>query len=94
MLRGVALLALDRAAPARDVLTAAEAALAASKAADPSLQIEVALRQAQAAQRLGDMAAAQRYAALGRTRLAALRNPPGRLVRLAAALPAAAVTLQ
>ncbi|WP_386068693.1 protein kinase [Tahibacter sp. UC22_41] len=94
VLRGVALLGLDRAGPARDVLTAAEAALAASKAADPSLQIEVALRQAQAAQHLGDTAAAQRYATLGRTRLAALRNPPGRLVRLAAALPAAAATVQ
>jgi hypothetical protein len=82
-LRARTLLALGRAAQARAPLADAAAALAQSRHADAELQVQVPLMQAMAERALGDTVLAQSFAHAGSERLAVLRNPPQRLVRLA-----------
>ena len=84
-LRATTLLQLKQPAPAQALLADASAALARSKNPDPVLAVEVPLLQAQAAADLGD-ANASNLASEAEVKLAALRNPPNRLVRLSKAL--------
>jgi eukaryotic-like serine/threonine-protein kinase len=85
-LRARALLQTDQPAAAQPLVAQASAALATSKAADPVLSTEVSLVQAQIAVALKD-ANAQTLTAQARASLAALHNPPTRLVHMAEALP-------
>ncbi|MDR3386314.1 MAG: protein kinase [Rudaea sp.] len=87
-LRATALLQLGQAAKVRPLLAAADAALTRSKNADAVLLVEVPLMQAIAEKALDSPSAAQAFATTGLERLAALRNPPHRLLQLAATVRA------
>jgi len=83
-LRASALLALGRAADARPVLDAATAQLVKSKNPDAVLRVELPLLDANARLALGARDAARERDA--RNALAALANPPQRLIALASRL--------
>ena len=85
-MRANALLQQEEAAQAAAQLAVAAAALQRSTRPDPVLGVEVPLLQAHASRALGDTAAAGQHAETGRTALATLRHPPGRLTELAKAL--------
>jgi serine/threonine-protein kinase len=85
-LRATALLQRGDAAQARDMLERASKALAGSHNADAVLLVEVPLLQANAAAALGQSDDAATFARKGTAALAALPNPPHRLVALAAPL--------
>jgi tRNA A-37 threonylcarbamoyl transferase component Bud32 len=82
LLRGGTLVALDEPQQALPLLRDADATLRKSRDADPQLRIEASLLLAKAAQATGDSAAAKTCADAGLAQLAALRNPPQRLLRL------------
>lgn len=82
VLRGRALLNLDRATDAAAALDAALAALDAAAKPDPELAVEAPLYRALAAQRLGDAVAAQTHAERGIASLATLVSAPRRIAQL------------
>jgi len=82
LLRGATLVALNDSQQALPLLRDADSALRKSPDADPQLRIETSLLLAKAAQASGDSSAAKSYADAGLAQLAALRNPPKRLLRL------------
>jgi len=85
-LRAAALVAQNRFADAKPFIDKAQADLARVSRPDPLLRAEVSLLQASVAAHLAD-AAAPKLAADARAVLAAVRNPPTRLSRLADTLP-------
>jgi eukaryotic-like serine/threonine-protein kinase len=85
-LRAAALLQTHADADALRLLDAAAAALQHSPEPDAVLRVEVPLLQANAALGSADRDAAQGYAKIALPALAALRNPPHRLVALAVPL--------
>ena len=87
-LRATALLQQGDAAAAQPLLAGAAAALRQSHDADAVLRVEVPLLQARAAVALARPDDARRFAAAGLPALAALPNPPHRLVALATPLEA------
>ena len=88
-LRAAALVAAGRFAEAKPPLDGAQKAISSARDSDPLLRVEVALLRADVAAHLTDDTA-QNLALAARADLAALRNPPHRLVQLAQALPESA----
>jgi hypothetical protein len=87
-LRATALLQQGNAAEAMVLLDGAAAALKRSQSADVVLLVEVPLLEANAAIALSRSADAHAFAEAGLKALAALPNPPHRLIALAAPLGA------
>ena len=85
-MRATALLQQGKPEPAQTLLQVAHDSLAKTPTADAELSVEIALLGALAAQDLDKSQAAAGLIADAHTALAALRNPPPRLVELDTAL--------